>query len=249
MKPYTYIVKHKPTGKLYYGYRGANKVSPHKDLWNKYFTSSKQILALVEQDGKDAFEYEIRKVFESMEDAVNWESKALRRLKVLHSDKWFNQNIAGYVMPTAESNKKISEYHMGKPKSEEHKRKLSESQKGKPKKSTAYQTDEYRKKMSLLKSGENNGRYGKPVSEETRAKIGAANKGRTPANKGVPMSDEQKAKISARNKGRKMSPESVARRAKKLQGQTREKKYCQHCDRHVAIGWYNRHGDNCKAKS
>ena len=197
MKPYTYLIKHIPTSTFYYGFRCANKKVPQDDLWQDYFTSSPKIQLLIKQYGKDSFVTEIRKIFETKEQAVSWEAKVLRRCKVLHNDKWINQNIAGYVIPTEESNKKISEFHKGKAKTEAHKHKLSLSQKGKPKKSTVYKTTEYRELMSSIKSGKGNGRYGKAVTEETRKKIGEANKGRVPSNKGKPMSEEQKAKIRA----------------------------------------------------
>ena len=32
MKPYTYLIKHRPTGQVYYGVRSANKVNPQEDL-------------------------------------------------------------------------------------------------------------------------------------------------------------------------------------------------------------------------
>ena len=53
MKPYTYLIKHRPTGKVYYGYRSANKVEPVEDLWKKYFTSSPKIQQLIEETGID----------------------------------------------------------------------------------------------------------------------------------------------------------------------------------------------------
>jgi hypothetical protein len=195
MKPYTYLIKHKPTGKVYYGFRSANRVDPQDDLWKNYFTSSLKVQQLIEETGVDSFDVEIRKVFETKEQATNWETRVLRRCNVLKDDRWINQNVAGYIVPTEESRKKISDYHKDKPKSNDHKQKLSESQKGKPKKSTVYQSEEYRKKMSLLKTGTNNGMYGKGCTPERAAKIGAANRGKTPANKGVPMSEEQKAII------------------------------------------------------
>lgn len=248
MKPYTYLIKHKPTGLVYYGFRSANKVDPENDLWNKYFTSSPKVKLLLEETGADSFDVQIRKTFDTQKQAVEWETKVLRRCKVLEDDRWINQNIAGYVIPTEESNKKISDYWKGKPKSEEQKRKLSESQKGKPKINSKNKTPEYRAMMSELKKGEGNGRYGMPVSEETRRKIGEANRGKTPVNKGVPMTEEQKAKISAARRANpvKLSPEVIAARAEKQRGQKREKRYCPHCDKDVAVGWYNRHGDNCK---
>ena len=246
MRAYTYLIKHKPTGQVYYGFRSANTVAPEEDLWKRYFTSSKKIQQLVEETGADSFTVEVRRTFDTQEQATQWETKVLRRMRVLESDQWLNQNIAGYIIPTEESKQKISEFHKDKPKSAEHKQKLSASQKGKPKQSKVYQTEEYRKKMSELKKGEGNGRYGMPVSEETRRKIGEANRGKTPVNKGVPMSEEQKAKLREAMLGRKVDPEVVARRAEKQRGQKREKRHCPHCNKDVAVGWYNRHGDNCK---
>lgn len=248
MKPYTYLIKHRPTGQVYYGVRSANKVAPHEDLWNTYYTSSPKVQQLIEETGKESFDVEVRKVFETKEQAVAWETKVLRRCKVLHDSRWLNQNIAGYIIPTEESNKKISDFHKGKPKSEDHRKNMSAAQKGKPKKSTAYQSQEYRESMSKLKSGPGNGRYGKEVSEQTRQRISDAKKGKQVAhNKGIPMSEEQKQKLRDKMLGRKVDPDVVARRVAKQTGQKREKLFCPHCKRDIAIGWYNRHGPNCRS--
>jgi len=250
MKPYTYLIRHRPTNRVYYGMRAANKVEPEQDLWHHYFTSSPTVQRLIEETGQDSFDIEIRKVFETKEQAVAWEIRVLRRCKVLQDERWINQNVAGYIVPTEESRKKISDFHKGKAKSDEHRKKLSASQKGKPKKSTVYQSQEYRQKMSLLKSGLNNGMYGKGCTEERARKIGEANKGKIPINKGVPMSEEQKAKIRATKLANptKMSPEAIAKRSEKIRGQKRQKLYCPHCKKDIAVGWYNRHGDKCKHK-
>lgn len=194
MKPYTYLIKHRPTGKVYYGYRSANKVEPVEDLWKKYFTSSPKIQQLIEETGIDNFDVEIRRVFENKEQASAWETKVLRRCKVLNDERWINQNIAGYIVPTEESRKKISDYHKGKPKTNEHKEKIRLGNIGKTKPPRG---EEYRQLMSKLKSGSNNPMYGKGCTPERAAKIGAANRGRVPSNKGKPMSEEQKAKIRA----------------------------------------------------
>jgi hypothetical protein len=197
MKPYTYLIKHRPTGKVYYGFRSANRVDPHEDLWKHYFTSSPRVQQLIKETGTDSFDVEIRRVFESKEQASAWETRVLNRCKVLHDDRWLNQNIAGYIVPTEESRKKISNFHKDKPKTDQHKQNLSKSQKGKPKLNSKNQTIEYRALMSKLKSGVNNPMFGKGCTPERAAKIGAANKGRVPINKGKPMSEEQKAKIRA----------------------------------------------------
>jgi hypothetical protein len=197
MKPYTYLIKHRPTGKVYYGFRSANKLDPHEDLWKNYFTSSPRVQQLIKETGADSFDVEIRRVFESKEQASAWETRVLNRCKVLHNDRWLNQNIAGYIVPTEESRKKISNFHKDKPKTDQHKQNLSKSQKGKPKLNSKNQTPEYRALMSKLKAGENNPMFGKGCTPERAARIGAANKGKVPINKGKPMSEEQKAKIRA----------------------------------------------------
>jgi hypothetical protein len=149
---------------------------------------------LIKETGADSFDVEIRRVFESKEQASAWETRVLRRCNVLKNDQWINQNIAGYIVPTEESNRKISEFHKGKPKTDEHKEKIRQSNLGKKR---APRSNEYKVKMSAAKSGVNNPRYNADVLEETRRKIGAANKGKVPINKGKPMSEEQKAKIRA----------------------------------------------------
>jgi hypothetical protein len=248
MKSYTYLIKHTPTGKVYYGVRTANKVEPTEDLWKHYFTSSPGVRKLIEETGVDSFVVEIRKTFETKEAAIAWEPRVLRRCKVLTNDLWINQNIAGYIIPTEESNKKISDYHKGKPKTAEHKENLRTAHKGKPKKSTVYQSLEYRERMSRIKTGAGNGMYGKGCTAERAARIGAANKGKVPINKGTPMSEEQKAKIRATKAANptKMSAESIAQRTAKQTGQKRQKLYCPHCKKDIAVGWYNRHGPACR---
>lgn len=226
MKPYTYLIKFKPTGQCYYGSRFKNVrlgINPEDDLMINYPTSSKYIQSLIREHGLDAFEWEIRKTFDTPEQATNWESKVLKRCRVLESEKWLNQNVAGHIMVTEEGRKKIGDFHKGKAKSKEHKKNLSESQKGKPKKNTKNKTPEYRELMSRLKSGKNNPRYGVEVSEETRRKISEANKGRTAYNKGIPMSEEQKAKIRETKAANpvKMSAESIAQRVAKQRGAKR----------------------------
>jgi hypothetical protein len=249
MKPYTYLIKHRPSGRVYYGYRSANKVDPDDDLWKHYFTSSPNVQQLIEETGVDSFDVEIRRVFETKEQASNWETRVLRRCQVLADKRWINQNIAGYIVPTDESRKKISDYHKGKPKTEEHKEKIRFSNIGKNK--GRIQTEEHRRKNSEANKGVNNPRYGKEVSEETRRKISEAKKGKQVAhNKGVPMSEEQKAKIRATKAANpiKRSAEAIAKTVAKQTGQKRAKLYCPHCDRHIATGWYHRHGDNCAKK-
>ena len=80
--PYTYIVKHNPSGKIYYGCRFAKNCDPI-DLWTTYFTSSKHVKALIETDGKESFTAEIRKTFDNVDQCRKWENRVLRKLDVL----------------------------------------------------------------------------------------------------------------------------------------------------------------------
>ena len=202
IKPYTYLVKFKLTGKVYYGSRCQNYTkfnrTPAEDFWNHYTTSSENINNLIEEHGKDAFEYEIRRTFNSIEDMANWETRVLTRSRVLkRQDLWMNGNVAGKKILTEAGARVISATHKDKPKTEDHKKNLSESQKGKPKKSKVYQSKEYRENMSKLKSGPGNAMFGKGCSEERAANISAAKKAQqlTAYNKNMPMTEEQKQKI------------------------------------------------------
>ena len=197
IKPYTYLVKFKLTGKVYYGSRCQNVTkfnrTPAEDFWNHYTTSSENINNLIIEHGKDAFNYEIRRTFNSIEDMAKWETKVLTRCRVLErQDRWMNGNIAGYKIVTEAGAKVISETHKDKPKTEEHKKNLSASQKGKPKVNSKNKTPEYREMMSKLKAGVNNPMFGKGCTPERAANISAAKKGKPAKNKGVPMTEEQK---------------------------------------------------------
>jgi ribosomal protein S27AE len=248
MKPYTYLIKHKPTGLVYYGVRTANKVDAENDLWKEYFTSSKKIHALIEETGTESFEIEVRREFDSIEAASAWEVQVLKRCKVLEDLRWINANVAGYIFATEEIRAKISAFHKGKPKSEEHKQKISEANKGKEKRPL---TEEEKETLSQIMKGEGNPMFGKKHSSETLAKISAARKGQPghPAwNKGIPTSEETKIKM----RGRKDDPAVIKQRAETLKAKKlkREKKECPHCSKIIPVNIFARyHGDRCKNKS
>lgn len=87
--PYTYRIHHIPTNKSYYGVQWRQGCQP-EDLWTKYFTSSTIVSKLISEFGKESFNFEIRKVFNTAESAINWEERVLRRLKVNTNPKWLN---------------------------------------------------------------------------------------------------------------------------------------------------------------
>ena len=200
-KAYTYLIKVKTENKFYYGVRFKNirlKRHPEEDFMKHYTTSSENINDIIKEHGLDALEWEIRKTFNTPEQAIAWETKVLRRSKVLERQEvWFNGNVAGYKITTKAGRKKISETHKGKPKTKEHKEKIRDGNIGKNTGRT--QTLEHRRLNSEANSGKNNHRYGKEVSEYTRKLISdvkRANKN-TAYNKGAAMSQKQKDAIRA----------------------------------------------------
>lgn len=145
-QPYTYFIKHIPTGLCYYGVRYAKECHPN-DLWTTYFTSSHRVRALIEEYGKDSFLYEIRRTFEDAVAARNWERRVLTRLNVLNKSWWMNRNIAGALIWTDDLRKQVSDKMRGREKSPETKEKLRRCFKGKP------LSLDHRKKLSVAKRG------------------------------------------------------------------------------------------------
>ena len=100
--PYTYLLKHLPTGKLYYGCRYAIGCTPI-EFWNSYKTSSKYVKELIHQYGEETFMYEIRKTFDNANDARLWEHKVLRRMNVVHREDFLNMTDNISISPEAAS--------------------------------------------------------------------------------------------------------------------------------------------------
>ena len=179
--PYTYLLKHVPTGKFYYGCRFAEGCHP-TEFWKSYKTSSKYVKELVEQYGENTFEYEIRKTFTDKQSARNWETKVLKKMNVVSRSDFLNMtdNISISSEAASKGRKgkfgifKISQKQIdaikkantGSKRSEEVKRKMSESAKGK-------------------RSGDMNPMFGKKMSDETKQKMRLAKIGkkRGPYNK------------------------------------------------------------------
>lgn len=179
--PYTYLLKHIPTGKFYYGCRFAEGCNP-ADFWKDYKTSSKYVKQLIEQYGADSFVFEIRKTFDDKQSARNWETKVLKKLNVVSREDFLNMTDNISISPEAASKGKkgkvgiykisqeqinaIKKANTGLKRSEEVKKKMSNSAKGK-------------------RSGDMNPMFGKKMSEETKQKMRLAKIGkkRGPYNK------------------------------------------------------------------
>jgi len=127
MQPYTYYLYHKPTGRHYYGVRTATGCHPN-ELWVTYFSSSKIVNSLREQFGNESFYFEIRKLFEKSEDALEWERKVLTRIDAAGREDWLNRHNGGNKFTT----KNQSPWNKGLFLSTEHIEKLRISHTGKP---------------------------------------------------------------------------------------------------------------------
>lgn len=89
--PYTYLLTHKNSGKKYYGSRTAE--CAHPDFFFKdYFTSCELVNAILEREGLEAFNFEIRKTFKDAESCLLWEQKVLMKLKVHQNDNFINKD-------------------------------------------------------------------------------------------------------------------------------------------------------------
>ena len=92
--PFTYCLTFLPTGKRYYGVRYAKGCHPSQ-LWTTYFTSSETISDLIEEHGKDAFTFEVRKTFIDRDSANAWETKFLTRINAAKHPEWLNDHNGG----------------------------------------------------------------------------------------------------------------------------------------------------------
>ena len=89
--PYTYYISWTALDLHYYGVRFANHCHPN-DFWKKYFTSSDKVKSIRKQYG-DPDVIKIRRTFNSVDQARCWESRVLKKLKVLKDNRWLNANV------------------------------------------------------------------------------------------------------------------------------------------------------------
>lgn len=91
---FTYLIGWTSLNQYYYGVRYSKNAHPD-DLWTRYFTSSNVVKDYREKYGEPDV-IQVRKTFQTKNEAINWEEKVLKRLKVLKSEKWLNANIRGF---------------------------------------------------------------------------------------------------------------------------------------------------------
>ena len=180
MIPFTYLVKHIPTNRYYYGVRFRKKCHPN-DLWTKYFTSSKKVKGLIKKYGKKSFQFEIRKTFKTQKQAREWEHKVLRRMKVVERKDFLNQSDNKRIDPKLLSRMRKGKGNpmYGKKLTKEHVRKIIETLVNKYKKiphpSIGRKASlKERKLISQRTKGKGNPMYGVKMSKESRKKMSIA---------------------------------------------------------------------------
>jgi len=190
--PYTYLIGWTKLNRWYYGVRFADACHPD-ELWVTYFSSSEYVKEFRKLHGEPDI-IQVRKSFSSIEKAVLYEDKVLRRLNCVHNDKWINRGRGGkefYLTECSEETRsKISESKKGKPSPLKGRSSLAKGKKN-PRVSLALSgkkrsplSEEHRRKISEGVKKKNEERPLPPVSESRKTKISLSMKGNIPWNKG-----------------------------------------------------------------
>jgi hypothetical protein len=234
--PYTYLIGWPVLNKWYYGVRYAKNCQPD-DLWISYKTSSKFVKNFVTEHG-DPTIIEVRKTFQSISEAQQWESKVLKRLQVTKSPMWLNAHDSRAFDPTTVPRgnnhwtKKNTEVASKWRNREGWKRKGRKVEQQKDKQNlgmpcgndhwTAKDTDAAKQHHSRM-IGSGNPNY----LPHVKARKSKYLKENNPV-----FNEEVRKKISASLLGRK-----------------RPRKICEHCKKDIADSVYTKfHGNNCRNK-
>lgn len=174
MNHYTYLIGWRSADVWYYGARSC-EIDPELDLWKEYFTSSKYVPNARDLLGEPDV-VRVHKTYPERGDALEFETKFLKRVGAVTSERWLNRNSGG-------------RHFTPQPWSEERKVALSLKMTGVPK---AASTREKMKKPKSASHRESMSRAQKGVakSDKHKASLSAANKGK-------PSSPQANAKISA----------------------------------------------------
>jgi hypothetical protein len=178
MKPYYYLIRHKPSGKLYAGSQYGKNSDPN-NLWTTYFTSSDLVKKLIEEDGVDSFEIEY---IDCRSDAREYEQNYLMMMYEKHGrekflEKFLNRTLSPGILLTEEIIEKANK-----------KRKISNSISAKKLFEEGRHNFQHcvnpstlehnRKKSSERMMGNNYGSF-RVMTDELREKIAEKSKGNT----------------------------------------------------------------------
>ena len=92
-RPYFYIIQHIESGKYYAGVKYARNANPDNLLKsNGYQTSSYRIQNIILEEGVESFVIRKIKLFETGEEALDYESRFLRRVNAAFNDNFLNRS-------------------------------------------------------------------------------------------------------------------------------------------------------------
>ncbi len=87
--PFFYIITHIKSGKRFAASKTSKGCHPSQ-LWENYFSSNKIVNALIYKEGKEAFTFEIRAIFDSVDKCKIYEKKFVEKVKAMTDSRWFN---------------------------------------------------------------------------------------------------------------------------------------------------------------
>lgn len=154
--PFTYVIRFPMFNQIYYGVKYAKGCKP-KDLGNTYFSSSKTVQRLLKQDVNAIFE--IRKVFNSVEKAKQFETRFLQRINARDNPRFLNKHNNDGLYPVDNSGFKNPAF--GKPGTMLGKKHKQQS----------------KDKIALAITGEKNPFHGKKHKPETALQISLNQRG------------------------------------------------------------------------
>lgn len=119
MQPYTYLIGWPEHNIWYYGVRYSKNCNPN-DLWNPYKTSSDHVKNFILENGNPKV-IQVRKVFTDTQSARLWESRVLRRMKVVNNNQWLNKHDSMSPPVNSYGNLKMKEPELRKKASDNNK--------------------------------------------------------------------------------------------------------------------------------
>lgn len=222
------------------------------DLWTTYHTSSRYVKKFRKEHGEPDV-IEVRRTFDCVEQAQDWESKVIERMDAVKSKRWLNKkNPKGKFYNTGYS---TNESRMKTSKSMAARRENNPELWSNQKKviSELWKTDDYKIKQQVSRQAywsiPENRELRSDIQKETqnrnevKAKISESNK----KSWADPNSDQRKEELSHRMLGDNNPSKRVAVREKQRQkALNREKRTCPHCGKTCSINVYVRwHGEMC----
>lgn len=241
MRPYVYYIIHRSTGLKYIGCR-YSKTSNPATFWKDYFTSSKKVKALLREDGKEAFDVSVRKVFTDRSECVLYETKLLQRLNAAARSDFLNDhnNDNSNVRWTKKKRRRAAQKKriwITNGRDDRRVKCPTDAPPGWTRgrtngKAIGPRSDEFRKKMKEVKVGKPlseahrlalvgvvRGMTGKSHSEETKLKMSRAKKG-------VLFSEEHRRSLSVAHQGKTRGPcsEETKRKISEAKRKNREPK-------------------------